>query len=279
MHKKVPRVWANIMSIKIQKSRIRQSTIVVLLICLMAACGGVKEKTITVSDVSISGEAKDYIKVVDGDYILKPVNAKAVIAVKFELVNKYDGSKGDQLGNINLIPLDNSGVAVPDIGLDFKPATVGDWNKFKDLLKGEVGETVIVSFEWNYWSKTEIQKRILKETKGFEIVSADFTGTPSKSSGYSSFEDEDDELNVSNGGSEDWDAILKSYEAFIDKYIALLKKAQKGDMSAMGEYVEYMEKAANLAEQLGNANGDLTPSQVAKFTKLQAKFANAAATL
>jgi vacuolar-type H+-ATPase subunit H len=76
--------------------------------------------------------------------------------------------------------------------------------------------------------------------------------------------------------SENWDDVLKSYETFIDKYISLSKKAQKGDVSAMTEYVEYMEKATELADKMKDADDALTPSQSAKFLKLQTKLANAA---
>jgi hypothetical protein len=239
------------------------------------SCGGsLKEKTLTVSDVSISGEADNYIKIVDGDYILKPVDDKVVIAVKFELVNKYDGSKEPELGNINLIPLDNSGVAIPDLGLDFRPATLGDWDKIKNLLKGEVGKTAIISFEWSYFSNKDIQKRIINETSNFEIARADFTG----SSSSSSYEESDDEPIVSSS-SEDWDAVLKSYENYIDQYIKLLKKANSGDLNALTEYAEMMEKATDLAEKMENAGDELSTSQMTKFVKLQTKLANAAANM
>jgi len=89
---------------------------------------------------------------------------------------------------------------------------------------------------------------------------------------------DDDDSDISNS-SEDWDAILNSYEQFINKYISLLKKAQNGDMSAMTEYTEYMEKATDLAEKLENADDELTPAQAAKFVKLQTKLANAAVNL
>jgi len=96
-----------------------------------------------------------------------------------------------------------------------------------------------------------------------------------------SYDDDDDDSykTSSKSSSEDWDAILKDYESFIDKYISLMKKAQKGDMNALTEYAEYMEKANDLGEKLGNADDDLTPAQAAKFIKLQAKLANAAASL
>jgi hypothetical protein len=153
--------------------------ITAIAICLMIACGDStpKEKTLSVSNVSFSGQAKQYLKVVDGDYILKPVEGKVLIGIKFELIRRYDLGGKAEVGNINLIPLDKSGIAIADIGLDFKPASLGDWDKLSDLLVGTVGETVMISFEWNYFSDKEKQKRIMQETVNFEIVRGDFTGT------------------------------------------------------------------------------------------------------
>lgn len=80
----------------------------------------------------------------------------------------------------------------------------------------------------------------------------------------------------SNSGSEDWDAVLKSYETYIDQYIKLMKKAKDGDASAMTEYVEMMENATDLAEKMENAGDDLSTAQMNKFMELQTKMANAA---
>ena len=59
-----------------------------------------------------------------------------------------------------------------------------------------------------------------------------------------------DDSYSSSTSSENWDAVLDSYESYIDQYIALYKKAQAGDMSAMSEYATFMEKAAELSEKL-----------------------------
>ena len=257
--------------------RLKQIGFALMAVVFLASCGGggssIKEKTIKASGISISGEGSDYIKVVDGDYTLKVVNDKVVIAVKLELTKKYDGKGQPEMGNLNLIPLDKSGVAVPDLGLDFSPATMSDWDKVKDLLKGDEGKQVTISFEWNYFSNKEIQERIMKETESFEITRADFTG--GSSSEVTSSDDSSNDESVSSSGSEDWDEVLKSYEEYIDQYIKLLKKANKGDASALSEYPAMMEKATDLASKLENAGNDLTPTQASKFAKLQLKLTNA----
>ena len=92
-------------------------------------------------------------------------------------------------------------------------------------------------------------------------------------------EPETKEVEVLTTKSTDWDNYLDSYEEFIDKYIQLLKKSQSGDMSALMEYAEYMEKANDLQSKMEKAKGDLSTSQVKRFMDLQTKLANAASQL
>lgn len=243
----------------------------VTLLLLLTSCGEktIPEKTIKASNIAISGEGSNYIKVVDGNYTLKVVEDKIIIPVKFELTKKYDGKNPGEFGNISLIPLDKSGVAVPDIGLDLSPATMSDWDKLKDLLKGDVGKTVVISFEWNYFSKEDVQARIMKETENFEITRADFTGSDSEASTDDSSEDVS-----TDSGSEDWDKMLTDYDEYVTQYVKLYKKAMKGDNSALTEYPAMMEKATALQESMANAQKDnqLSTTQLTRMAKIQAKM-------
>lgn len=89
-------------------------------------------------------------------------------------------------------------------------------------------------------------------------------------------DDSEEEISVTSTSDEDWDAVLKSYENYINQYIKLIKKAMSGDISAMNEYAEMLEKAEDLAEKLEDAEDNLTTAQMNKFIKLQQKLASAA---
>ena len=90
-------------------------------------------------------------------------------------------------------------------------------------------------------------------------------------------EDENEtSLSASSSDSEDFDAVLESYEEYVDQYIVLMKKAAKGDMSAMSEYPTLMEKAQELGEKMEKAKGDMSASQLAKYQKITMKMAEAA---
>lgn len=79
----------------------------------------------------------------------------------------------------------------------------------------------------------------------------------------------------SSAGSANWDEILKSYEQYVDKYISLMKKASKGDMSATLEYVSFMKKAQDLSSKMQNAQGEMSPDQWARYMKILSKMTNA----
>ena len=85
----------------------------------------------------------------------------------------------------------------------------------------------------------------------------------------------DDGASASSGG-EDWDKILDEYEKYVDKTVALYKKAQAGDISAMTEYASLLESAQSLQEKLENAGSDLSTAQAARLSKIAAKMAKAA---
>lgn len=78
------------------------------------------------------------------------------------------------------------------------------------------------------------------------------------------------------GGSEDWDAILASYERYVDKYISYMKKAKSGDISALSEYPSLLEEAQSYSEKLQHASGQLSASQLARYQKITNKMLTAA---
>ena len=80
----------------------------------------------------------------------------------------------------------------------------------------------------------------------------------------------------SSENSENWDAVLDSYENYVNQYIKLMKKAQAGDVSAVAEYASMMEKAEDLSNKLEKAEDSLSSAQLARYTKITQKLASAA---
>lgn len=85
-----------------------------------------------------------------------------------------------------------------------------------------------------------------------------------------------EEDSYTDSGSNNWEELLDSYEKYANEYIKFAKKASKGDVSALSEYSNCLQKAYDLADKLQNAQNDLTSSQIARFNRINEKLANAA---
>ena len=83
-------------------------------------------------------------------------------------------------------------------------------------------------------------------------------------------------VSCSSTGSADWDSMLDSYEQYVNKYIALLKKASNGDMTVMAEYAGLMQKAQELCDKMDGAQGDMSASKWARYVKITTKMTTAA---
>lgn len=95
-----------------------------------------------------------------------------------------------------------------------------------------------------------------------------------------SYADDDDSYSDDNtsssSGTEDWDAVLTSYEKYVDKYISYVKKAANGDMTALAEYPSLMKKAQEFSDKLKNAQGDMSSAQLARYNRISTKMMKAA---
>ncbi len=95
-----------------------------------------------------------------------------------------------------------------------------------------------------------------------------------KSTDDTAVESEDDSVTAEEG-SEDWDSFLDDYEEYIDSYIKMAKKAQAGDVSAVAEYADCLEKAQSMDKKLENAEAELSESQLKRFMAIQTKLLSA----
>ena len=261
-------------------NKIFKLSIVLLTICLLTACGGGNKKASSAKtgdfpleiEKIVSGPFSESLEVTNA--VLKisdqAFGSKLMVEVKRTSAElPLDPNDADVCGVrsgksyswcISADILGESNLPV-ETNLD-----IYGYKPFEQLLSLQSGESVWLEFSTRDKDlKNDPSKaKKVKLMSSVEYENRTISGTVSTSS---------------KNGSEDWDAILKSYEAFIDKYISLMKKASSGDMSALAEYPEYMEKAMDLSEKLGNAGSNLSSAQAAKFVKLQTKLANAAANM
>ncbi len=71
------------------------------------------------------------------------------------------------------------------------------------------------------------------------------------------------------------DDALEEYDDFVMSYIELIKKVNNNDMTALAEYPAMMQKAQSAQEKMNKLQGQMTPAQLGKFMKLQAKYLEA----
>lgn len=238
------------------------------------SCESKKQPTMTPQSTELSGDLKGYFEVVDKE-ITASENSWSLWNIELKRTDKplpwdddvtmakfsstyVDGRDYCQIG-FGLETYDKDGNLICK-----RPATncgiLGScsFDDVVELMKLKPDETGYI--RWDV-------KQDEKEAKGkrnftFKVTSA-----------YKLFENKRKDTASANN----WDKVLDSYEAYVNKYVACMKKAMSGDTKALTEYLSLLEKAEELGEQLENASSSMTAKQVSRYTKINAKMLEAAA--
>lgn len=88
--------------------------------------------------------------------------------------------------------------------------------------------------------------------------------------------DDDNDKSSSSASSKNWNDMLNSYEKFVDKYIACLKKATNGDMSAYAEVATLMQEAQDFGDKIEKARDDMSAADWGRYMKITSKLSTAA---
>lgn len=140
---------------------------------------------------------------------------------------------------------------------------------FEKALSLKENETIWLEFSLGY---DDNMREKFSNSKKVKIVSS------AQSKNGSDLGNVEVDSDFSTSGSSDWDKMLDDYEAYVDKYLEFLKKANKGDISAMQEYPALLEKATELQNSMQKAQDDnqLSPEQIRRMGEIQVKMLNAA---
>lgn len=270
--------------------------IAIMAVCLVS-CGGKKDSNeneeivITPETTHIKGDLGDYFEVVDKEYTIThdfgdivSIEVKRTAAdYSFDLkgVEPY-GTYGQGVNGhagFGIEILDEKGNVIE------KSAATADGlsgmyssDDMKEALKLRAGETGTVRWSFNFDGDKKPAK--FRITSAYEEVDSSNWDSASSSSDDESDDnssDDDESYNsYSSTSSQDWDALLDSYEQYVDKYISLMKKAANGDMSALTEYPALLEKAQEVSERLEDAKDEISSSQMARYMEITNKMATAA---
>lgn len=263
----------------------------VALVLGVCSCGGGENKPkngeeitkmLPASAVKFSGDCKDFFeisgdsvkiiltKVGDGDYgwevrsvfsIAKTPNAKSWKELEetphFEKPG-YAGMFGFSHCYAQPKFLDANGT---EINLDLKIA-----EGINELLKSEekTAENIVVQYQYDF---KQSDYETTKEK--FDKVSALKLEIGIANQQFSN------EAKPSKASDSDWDSILDEYEKYVDKYVAVYKKAMNGDMNALSESVSLAEQAEKLGDKLSKGQGAMTSAQMNRYTKIVTKMTNA----
>lgn len=261
--------------------------IAIMAVCL-AACGGKEEAgdyvTLEIQETnmgsfsnygSFSGEVKLKLnateeKTEEGtEYIVSiPLTITSDVAWKFSL-------------RFLLTVADEDHTTIKELGYfsiqgEYDFNTDSDYNNY--LVSGEVRQDFKVRLTDEEWKAIQEGGKylvIMSKTDSAEICSRG----GSKTSSSIDTSDNDDDDSSSSSDDEDWDAVLDSYEEYVNNYISLLKKAKNGDMDALSEYPSVMQEAQELSEKLQNAKGSMSSSQVSRYAKITTNLTKAAASM
>lgn len=242
----------------------------------IVSCGGKKggdSFEVSVDNTTIGGKLSSYFTLVDKTYKYKkgivdevnvelqcieplPENLKAYIAVEVL----------DEDGNV----------------ISARKADAWSFSDYDVLRQASSGQTVTIKIE----NHENVGEEIPAKIRLSSIVEEDdeINGSNSLTSDENSSDDDvasildesDDDIISTSSGSEDWDNLLQSYEQYVDKYISYLKKASKGDMTALSEYPALMQKAQEFGDKMKNAQSNMSASQWAKYNKITMKMLEAA---
>ena len=184
-----------------------------------------------------------------------------ILNVKLKVVKQLEES---ELYEISAELLDESDMPLSGLGtflasyMNFSD----DIDKINDALKegtGEITVKLIYSVGEDNSKESEALKIASEKAKSFSINS----------------KIKDDVTISENNGNKNWEKILTDYESYTNQCIKLLKKANSGDVSAMTEYLEVLQKAQDIQESFLEAEDDITTAQMERFIKIQKKLIDA----
>ena len=265
---------------------------VILTVCL-ASCGSKKSsdsKTsidVTVDNTTIGGKLSQYFSLEDKTYKYQKVEEGPWdhdnVTVELKCIQPLPENLKAYIG---VEVLDENGTVISAGKADYN--SFNDYEVLRQATPGQVVTVKIINCESlgeNTPAKIRLSSIVEEDTEPSESSSSSessddssVSSDDSDDSSVSSHDSSDDDKSTSRSStaSADWDSMLNSYEQYVNKYIALVKKASNGDMTAMAEYAGLMQKAQELSDKMNGAQGEMSASQWARYMKITTKMTKAA---
>lgn len=226
---------------------------IIVAIVSLTSCKEEVAKSLRPETTKIEGNLGKRFEIVDDEYPVSDFSSSFQFNVKCI-------EEGNTSGYIDKIGfgyeiLDKDGKVLDSKEGAPEDIWAGTSTSFLKLKEGETGPVTIYIQGW---------PESLRGAKSFKVTinSVESEGEIDSGNGV-----------ADSGTSDDWNKILDEYEAYCNKVVALAKKAQAGDVSAITEYSSLLEKAESLQNKLENASSNLSAAQAARLNKIAAKMA------
>ena len=260
----------------------------VALVLGFSSCGNPDAKITLNEDlkyiVNVIGD-EDFFEPVAGVYPVTEVDEKLQVTIEFEKSKNTKSKKYTAIEfSFNPEDKDEHDIKFNNDYIEFHAEN--RQNALRELLNAQVGDHIKVTF--SYMPTDKIAKKELLEkiyTTGSIVLYLDEDEEESDDNATKRNDDDEEELDSDdeedddtsdNTSSADWDAILDELENYVDKTITVCNKVNNGDMSAMSEYSSLIQSSQELSSKLAQGQGSMTAAQVARYTKISTKMANAA---
>ena len=174
---------------------------------------------------------------------------------------EYDYSFYVELGNTSKEDYDNYVTACSEKGF------IVDYNKGDDYYYADNADGWHLSL--NYKGNNIMTIRIDEPDKEPEPTEPETTESETTEPETTALPESD-----ANGLSADFKEAMDSYEAFIDEYVAFMKKYKENptDLGLLADYADYMSKYAQCMEDFEKwENADMNAAEIAYYIDVQAR--------
>jgi cytochrome c556 len=269
------------------KNLIIKSIALTLLIASIYSCSSTPESiNVKAKSTKIKGELSSYYQIVDLSYSIAYNEYGLDLKVQLKRTNEAFNFDFDIKEMTNMLSLycdiyDKEGAPV-HLGDGWYGGIFFDSDKAYNIIDLEQGETGWIDFSLKAVDKDKfanLSSFSIRSEVDYERIKQRIEYLNNKAANNLSGSSSTSSVSKTKSGNTNWDKVLADYEAYTDKYVKLVKKANAGDASAMTEYLDMLEKAQNLQESLENADDEMSMSQLNKFNEIQMKLINAASGL
>lgn len=247
-------------------------SLAIVAICIVS-CGNKKSDSVTLQVESDLGALASYVSINEPEVTLKVVDDEINGSIGVSVKKAFKGEYSWDL-EFDIEILDESHICIAKLNEVELDATldhnINVGNKRVTIKESKGDSWADISSKGKYIYIKWTHK--IDEIMEYEGQEAEDDST--LAGNYDSDNNDGSDL-FSTSGSDNWDALLDSYEEYVDQYISYVEDAANGNMTALAEYPSLLKKAQEFSSKMSNAEGDMSPSQWSRYIEITSKMSQA----